>query len=110
MIERIGPSRLAYILAMLVGVVTADAASGGANAQCPPGAQIFIDPRLVPGRPQISPEGFQAVLANPWISEQQKQQYLNLYLNQYQPIQMPYRNGIVLISPTNHCIQQYPGN
>jgi hypothetical protein len=81
-----------------------------AVAQCPPGTPIYIDPRLAPHRPQIGREQFVAIMANPMISDEEKKSYSDLYNNQNQPIQLPFRNGIVLISPKNPCIQQYLGN
>jgi hypothetical protein len=92
------------------GLAIADACAQPVSGQCPPGVQIFIDPRLVPMRPQVSREQFQAVMASPSMADWEKQRIYNDYMNQYQPIQLPFRGGIVLINPTNPCIQQYLGN
>jgi hypothetical protein len=81
-----------------------------AQAQCAPDAKVFIDPRLVPMRPHISYQQMHDILANPWQPQPTKDKFLQLYMEQNQPIQVPFRNGIVLVNPTNPCIQQYTGN
>ncbi len=48
-------------------------------------------------------------MANPYASDVQKKNVSEFYYNQNQPIQLPYRDGIVLISPHDPCIQQYLG-
>jgi hypothetical protein len=81
--------------------------SGLAWAQCAPGDQVLIDPRLVRHRPQLSQEQIRDIMSNPAISEQTKLGFLQQYQQQGQPIQMPLNNGYVLISPLNPCIQQF---
>jgi hypothetical protein len=80
-----------------------------AVAQCPPGTPIYIDPRLAPQRPQVSREQFEAITANPSGSDEEKKRISDYYYNQNQPIQLPFRDGIVLINLRNPCIQQYLG-
>ena len=98
---------LALISLLAAGPVLADSFIQSAGAQCPASAKIYIDPRLVPQRPKMSRERYAAILADPNISEDDKKWARDVYLNQYQPIQMPFRNGYVLISGTDYCIQQY---
>ena len=81
-----------------------------ALAQCPQGAHTYINPRLAPQRPQVSRQQLEAAFANPAVPAELKRQILDLFLNQNEPIQVPYRNGTVLISPKDPCIQQYLGN
>jgi len=47
------------------------------------------------------------VLASEYLSEASKQQTLEAYRTQNDPIRMPMQNGYVLISPANPCIQQF---
>jgi hypothetical protein len=74
--------------------------------QCPPGSNIVIDPRLMPKRTHISSDQLAAVLNSP-VSQEIKNQYWRMYMEQNQPIQMPFRNGYVLIDPNNLCHQQF---
>ena len=89
----------------LTAVVTLG--SGPALAECSPNDKVYIDPRLVPHRPQITREQFVSLLANPTVPEAQKQEIWNLARTQNDPIKMPMGNGYVLISPTNPCLQQF---
>jgi hypothetical protein len=89
-------------LVLLSGVF----ADGSAHAQCAPEDKIYIDPRLVPKRPVLTPRGFSAVMAA------RRRDPLDDYLLQQtmqrnQPIVIPYGTGKVLVHPTNPCIQQY---
>ena len=89
-------------LVLLSGVF----ADGSAHAQCAPEDKIYIDPRLVPKRPVLTPRGFSAVMAA------RRRDTLDDYLLQQtmqrnQPIVIPYGTGKVLVHPTNPCIQQY---
>jgi hypothetical protein len=81
--------------------------SGPALAECSPNDKVYIDPRLVPHRPQITREQFVSLLANPYVSDAFKQQAIEAARTQNDPIRMPMDNGYVLISPTNPCIQQF---
>jgi hypothetical protein len=78
-----------------------------ARAQCAPGSQIFIDPRLVPHRSAMSPQQLHEALRNPYVPWEAKRDALQRYQLQSQPIQIPFNGGIVLISPTDPCVQQY---
>jgi hypothetical protein len=93
-----------------MGVLSAMVLPAIANAQCPADAKIYVDPRLTPQRPQVSRDQFESIMANPSASPEQKKAVSDQYYNQNQPIQLPFRSGIVLISPKNPCIQQYLGN
>jgi hypothetical protein len=76
------------------------------HAQCAPTDKIYIDPRFVPQRPNISPEAMARIFAghgDQAITRRMFQQYQQ----QGQPIVMPYGTGKVLVHPTNPCIQQY---
>jgi len=89
-------------LTLLIGVF----ADGSAHAQCAPEDKIYIDPRLVPKRPVLTPRDFSALMNAP------RRGPLDDYLLQQtmqrnQPIVVPYGTGKVLVSPTNPCIQQY---
>jgi hypothetical protein len=99
---------LQLICSVAIGVVLLGGSAEQAHAECAPGAQIFIDPRLVPGRPRFSEEEIHRMLGAGG-DPAHRQQILKLYWEQNQPIQMPFNGGIVLISPTNPCIQQYIG-
>jgi hypothetical protein len=85
-----------------------DAAGGTAiqraRAQCAPNDKIYIDPRLVPQRPRVSREQF----INGGLPHDEERRRLDeAYYSQNLPVQMPYGNRYVLISPTDPCIQQY---
>jgi len=75
--------------------------------QCPPGGQIFIDPRLVPRRVPVTYQQLIAGMSNPWATPEEKNRIMEMYYSQGQPIQIPFRGGVVLISPTDLCVQQY---
>ena len=78
-----------------------------AVAECGPNDTVYIDPRLVPRRPHVTQEQVVNVLASEYLSEASKQQTLEAYRTQNDPIRMPMQNGYVLISPANPCIQQF---
>ena len=77
--------------------------------QCPAGSQIFIDPRLVPRPVPFTYQQLINTMANPWVTEEQKNRIQEMYYAQFQPIQVPFRGGVVLVSPTDPCVQQYTG-
>jgi hypothetical protein len=79
--------------------------SVSAGAQCATGTRIYIDPRLVPQRQQITKSQAEAIFANPYSSPEAKKYALDSYYNQNQPIQVPFRGRTVLISPNDPCIQ-----
>jgi hypothetical protein len=78
-----------------------------ALAQCAAKDHVYIDPSLVPHRPQISQDQMRGIMSDPRIPWEQKMQFQSLYLSQGQPVQMPMGNGYVLISPLNPCVQQF---
>jgi hypothetical protein len=80
-----------------------------ANAQCAAGDKIYIDPRLVPQRQMVSRQQYYDIMTNPYTDPAMKSYIANSFLNQFQPIQIPYGNGMVLVSPNDPCIQQYIG-
>jgi hypothetical protein len=92
---------------VLLSGVFADGFFYSAHAQCAPTDKIYIDPRLVPKPPNISPNNMMGILANPYASPEIKGQMYQQYQQQGQPIVVPYGTGKVLVSPTNPCIQQY---
>jgi len=96
--------QLAQVVLALLSSVFAD---GSAHAQCPPEAKIYIDPRLVPQPPNISPNNMMGILANPHLSPEAKTEMYRQYSQRNQPIAVPYGTGKVLVDPTNPCIQQY---
>src|ERR1700757_675752 len=80
-----------------------------ADARCSPGDKIFIDPKLVPSRPQISQEAYERIMSSTWLGREQKAFASQLYLQQSQPIVIPFGNGIVVVNPKNPCVQRYVG-
>jgi hypothetical protein len=83
---------------------------GQASAvECPADSQIYVNPNLAPQRPIVTRQQLEMTMANPYASDVQKKNVSDFYYNQNQPIQLPYRDGIVLISPHNPCVQQYLG-
>lgn len=73
----------------------------------PEGGKIYIDPSLVPKRPQMNPGQVRGILADPTISEQAKLQLRQEYMTQNQPIEVPVTGGRVLINPLNPTQQQF---
>jgi hypothetical protein len=85
-----------------------------ASAQCRPADKIYIDPKVVPSRQDMTPElqrNISVWMANPWVPEWQKKAFMNDLAAQksltIEPIVVPYKGGRVLINPQNPCIQQY---
>jgi len=78
-----------------------------AHAQCAPTDKIYIDPRLVPQRPQISPGQATRLLLPSEADQSLKRQLIEQFRHQNDPIVIPYGTGKVLVHPTNPCIQQY---
>ena len=97
-------------LPLLAIVITtaAEASFQCAHAQCPADAKIYIDPRLVPQRQQVSRGTFIAVMTGD-VDPALKRHVQESYFSQFQPIQIPFSGGIVLVSPNNPCVQQYIG-
>jgi hypothetical protein len=89
-------------LTLLCGVFL----DGSAHAQCAPTDKIYIDPRLVPKRPNISPDAYGTLMLLE-KSPEVKAQLFQQYMQRNQPIVVPYGTGKVLVHPTNPCIQQY---
>jgi hypothetical protein len=92
---------------MLLSGVFADGFFYSAHAQCGAEDKIYIDPRLVPKPPNISPNNMMGILANPMLSPEAKAEMYKQYQQQGQPIAVPYGTGKVLVHPTNPCSQQY---
>jgi hypothetical protein len=95
---------------MLVAIWLCSMAS--AHAQCADTDKIYIDPRLVPKPINCSPQRLEAIMlgmaSNPRLSEMGQGIILQCRRQaQNQPIRIPYGSGVVLVSPTNPCIQQY---
>jgi hypothetical protein len=101
--------RLALISLVVGGAVLADGSIQSAGAQCAPGRHIYIDPRLVPQRQHMSYDQVFRLLSTPGIPDNVRNWALESYYSQNQPIQVPFRGGTVLVSPTDPCIQQYIG-
>ena len=79
-----------------------------AHAQCAPTDKIYIDPRLVPQRPNFKPGDVTRLLLPSEAGDPRLRDYLlQQYTQQNQPIVIPYGTGKVLVHPTNPCIQQY---
>jgi hypothetical protein len=96
-----------YGVILIVFLMIADGVFYSAHAQCAATDKIYIDPRLVPRRPQISREGYQAIMNAPGIPDAIKLDAHRKMTEQNQPIVIPYETGKVLVHPTNPCIQQY---
>jgi hypothetical protein len=73
----------------------------------PNGTGIYIDPRLVTKRPQMSLDQMQALMNSPDFDSGAKAQLLQQYQNQNQPIEVPYQGGKVIIDPNNPTRQQF---
>lgn len=88
--------------------VAANAArSAGSSLPQPNGTGIYVDPRLVPKRPPISPEQMQGMMTNPWLTPEAKAGYLEQFRQQSQPVEVPYPGGKVVIDPRNPTRQQF---
>src|SRR5262249_49123025 len=100
--------QLAQVGLLLLSGMCADGFFYSAHAQCAPTDKIYIDPRLVPRRPQLSEKEWLA-LTLPGSNDNPEDRALTnqLLLNRGQPIVIPYGTGKVLVHPTNPCIQQY---
>lgn len=73
----------------------------------PEASKIYINPALVPKRPQMNPGQVRGILADPTISESAKLQLRQEYMQQNQPIEVPVTGGRVLINPLNPTQQQF---
>ena len=96
--------KAAIVLAVLVLAVSQARAQSNI---CPPGSTIYIDPRLAPRRPIVTREQF--VAPRNWMTEEESRRLDEMAYEQNQPIQVPFRDGVVFIHPHNPCIQQYLG-
>jgi hypothetical protein len=99
--------QLAQVVLVLLNGMIAEGFFYSAHAQCAATDKIYIDPRLVPERPNISPEAMQRILASDYIEPRIKERMWQQYRQKGQPIVVPYGTGKVLVNPTNPCIQQY---
>jgi len=95
------------VVLLLLSGMCADGFFYSAHAQCAPTDKIYIDPRLVPRRPQISREGYAAIILNPNLPDAIKLDAHRKMAEQNQPIEIPHGTGKVLVHPSNPCIQQY---
>ena len=104
-----GKSVIVVLPLALLSSVFADGFFYSARAQCAPTDKIYIDPRLVPKRLNMTPEQFKAIMLSPGSTPEMKKFALQQYQQQGQgqPIVVPYDKGKVLVHPTNPCIQQY---
>jgi len=91
---------------VLLSGIFADGFFYSAHAQCAPTDKIYIDPRLVPQRPVLTPRGFSALMNAP-RRDPLDDYLLEQTMQRNQPIVVPYGTGKVLVHPTNPCIQQY---
>jgi hypothetical protein len=98
---------MALAQAVLLGIIADGFCYSAAHAQCAATDKIYIDPRLVPKRPNISPEAAQGLLLHPELGGSARDDLLRQYFQQGQPIVVPFGTGKVLVHPTNPCIQQY---
>lgn len=69
--------------------------------------QTYINPALVPKRPSMNEGQVRGVLADPTVSETVKMGIRNEYMQQNQPIEVPYPGGKVLINPRDPTQQQF---
>jgi hypothetical protein len=105
----VGGGDVMHRVILIVLLMIADGVFYSAHAQCAPTDKIYIDPRLVPQRQKMAGEVLARVLGNTQVDPATKQMLYRQYLQQDQPIEMPFREGKVLIHPHNPCIQQYIG-
>jgi len=98
--------QLAQVVLLLLSGMFADGFFYSAHAQCAPTDKIYIDPRLVPKRPQISDDQMLGIMLGN-SSPEEKALSRQLFMQQGQPIVVPHGTGKVLVHPTNPCIQQY---
>jgi|SRR6266851_2088612 len=98
--------RLAQVVLVLLNGMVADGFFYSAHAQCAATDKIYIDPRLIPQRPNMRPSMFD-VLNDNNMDPGVKQRLLEQHMQQGQPIVVPFGTGKVLVYPTNPCIQQY---
>jgi hypothetical protein len=56
-----------------------------------------------------SPEAYQSIMTNPMASDAMKANATAIWQSQNQPIQVPFSGGMVLISASDPCVQQYIG-
>jgi hypothetical protein len=80
---------------------------GSAHAQCAATDKIYIDPRLVPKRHNMTRDQFVGMMVSRGLDPATKQRLLEEAMQKDQPIVVPYGTGKVLVHPTNPCIQQY---
>lgn len=69
--------------------------------------QTYINPALVPKRPSMNEGQVRGVLADPTVSETVKMGIRTEYMQQNQPIEVPYPGGKVLINPRDPTQQQF---
>jgi hypothetical protein len=93
---------------VLVGMI-ADGFFYSAHAQCAATDKIYIDPRLVPKPLRCLREDLMGMMVSRNTPPETKHFFLKQCAQQAQnqPIRIPLGSGVVLVSRTNPCIQQY---
>lgn len=82
-------------------------AAGRGPMPMPNGQDIYVDPRLVQRRPQLSQTQIRDIMSNPGMDMPAKLGFLNQYQQQNQPIDVPYPGGVVRINPLDPRQQQF---
>lgn len=99
-----------------VSAITMALAKGGAapsptvpypNTQVAQAQSPLIPPNLVPQRPSLTEGQYRAGQADPWLSPDQKARDEALYLQQNNPMTVPYSGGNIIIDPRNPSSQQF---
>ena len=79
----------------------------GAPGQVPGSPQGTMSPGFFAQRPHITKEQYQSILANPAVTQEQKQFYTNLWLGQGQPTSFETPYGTIVRAPNGQ--QQFIG-
>lgn len=77
------------------------------NKPMPEGGQIYVNPALIPKRPMMNEGQVRGVLSDPTISEAARMGIRQEYIQQNQPIDIPYPGGVVRVNPNNPTQQQF---
>lgn len=79
----------------------------GATPGTPPGVPAassgdqIVAPFAVPQRPQVPREQYERLMGSPWQSEAQKNTIRDEYMQQRQPVGVPYLGGTAIVDPSN---------
>jgi hypothetical protein len=68
---------------------------------------LALKRRSPPSSGKSGLEQFNSIMMNPTLTPAQRQYLTEQMMEQNQPIQMPFRNGYVLIDPKDLCHQQF---